>query len=210
MQLVYVGSGCSPQGLVDSMSKSPDSLSRLSSLARSMKKTPGSPRRQAFWHSLFQSSSPETVRTTLPLARERSAKGRFSRAAPTSSSETQTEMLKYDSLPSSVLASMNCSMSGWSSGSIPISAARRRPPCTTTQPMVFHVSMNETGPDALPPVPPLISAPRSRRRPKLPPTPPPYLLITAASRTESKMPSMLSGMSITKHAKSCWLSVLPS
>jgi len=73
--------------------------------------------------------------------------------------------------------------------------------------MVFQVSMKETGPEALPPMPPLISEPFSRRWPKLPPTPPPNLLMMLASRTESKIPSMLSGMSSTKQAKSCWFFV---
>ena len=69
--------------------------------------------------------------------------------------------------------------------------------------MVFQVSMKETGPDALPPVPPPISEPNSLRCPKLPPTPPPNLLMTLASLTDSKIPSMLSGTLMTKQAKSC-------
>ncbi|OPZ40405.1 MAG: hypothetical protein BWY99_00801 [Synergistetes bacterium ADurb.BinA166] len=86
---------------------------------------------------------------------------------------------------------------------MPIRAALLRPPWTTTAPMVFHVSMNDTGPLAWPPMPPLMMDPRSRRWPKFAPTPPPNLLITAASLTESKIPSILSGTSTTKQAKSC-------
>ena len=60
--------------------------------------------------------------------------------------------------------------------------------------------MNEIGPLAIPPQPPAISESFSLKFPKLAPTPPPYLDMTAAFFKLSNIPSIESGTLRVKQA----------
>jgi len=71
-------------------------------------------------------------------------------ASVMNSSVAATEMLKLCSLPSSVLALMNLTISGWSQLSIPMFAPRLIPPCCTISVARLKSSMKDTGPEALP------------------------------------------------------------
>jgi hypothetical protein len=62
--------------------------------------------------------------------------------------------------------------------------------------------MNDTGPDASPPVEPTTSA-RGRRRENENPVPPPVRCTSAIERSPPKIPSIVSSTGITKQALSC-------
>lgn len=85
-------------------------------------------------------------------------------------SVTATERLKFARLEPSSLASTNSRMSGWSTRSAPMFAPRRRPPCLMFSVAQSKIRMNDTGPDASPPVEPTTS-PRGRSREKEKPVP---------------------------------------
>ncbi len=87
-------------------------------------------------------------------------------------------------------------------------APRRVPPCLTCSVAVLKIFINETGPEAIPPVVPTLLS-LGRRREKEKPVPPPDLWIIAAFFKESKIPSMLSSMGRTKQAAS-WPSLRPA
>jgi len=81
-------------------------------------------------------------------------------------------------------------------------APRRVPPCLTCSVAVLKMRMNETGPEATPPVEPTrLFFGRSREKEK--PVPPPDLWISAAYFTASKISSMESPTGSTKQAASC-------
>ena len=80
-------------------------------------------------------------------------------------------------------------------------APRRVPPCLTCSVAVLKIFMNDTGPEATPPVvPTLLFLGRSREKEK--PVPPPDLWIMAALRNAPKMPSIVSSTGSTKQAAS--------
>ena len=125
-------------------------------------------------------------------------------------SVTSTDTLKLRSRAGSRLASMKCSMSGWSMRKQPIIAPRRCPADITVRHMASHASMNESGPDACAPTP-RTGAPAGRMVEKSIPTPPPCCMVRAASRKCSKMPSRLSGMvPITKQLNKVTVRPVPA
>ena len=85
---------------------------------------------------------------------------------------TPTERLKAVNASGSRLARMNSRMSGWSTRRTAMFAPRLIPPCLITSVAVLKTRMNETGPDALPPVVATRSS-RGRRRENENPVPPP-------------------------------------
>jgi len=87
-------------------------------------------------------------------------------------------------------------------------APRRVPPCLTCSVAVLKIFMNDTGPEATPPVEPT-RALWGRRREKEKPVPPPDLWIMAAFFTASKISSMESPTGKTKQAAS-WPSSVPA
>src|SRR3989449_8400633 len=67
-------------------------------------------------------------------------------------SVTATLMLKLVISLVSVLQVMNSRMSGWSTRRMPMLAPRRVPPCLMCSVDWLYTFMNDTGPDATPPV----------------------------------------------------------
>src|SRR3989344_8219412 len=107
-------------------------------------------------------------------------------------SGTSTDTLKLRSRAGSRLASMKASMSGWSMRRQPIIAPRRCPAEGMVRHMESHTAMKLSGPEASAPTP-FTAAPEGRMAEKSMPTPPPCCMVTAASRTASKMPPRASG-----------------
>ena len=88
-------------------------------------------------------------------------------------------------------------------------APRRVPPCLTASVAPLNTRMNDTGPEARPPV----EATRSsfgRRREKAKPVPPPVLWMIAAAFTASKISSIESPTGRTKQAEYCSPLPLPA
>jgi len=81
-------------------------------------------------------------------------------------------------------------------------APRRVPPCLTCSVAVLKMRMNDTGPEATPPVEPTRLF-FGRRREKEKPVPPPDLWMSAAYFTASKISSMESPTGSTKQAANC-------
>jgi len=125
-------------------------------------------------------------------------------------SETSTERLKCVSRPARRLASMKSATSGCSHESVPIIAPRRGPTPVTVSDIWFHSSMNETGPDAMPPVA-SAGAARGRSVEKSMPIPPPCCIVSADSRSAAKMPSSESStVPITKQLNSVTRRAVPA
>ncbi len=125
-------------------------------------------------------------------------------------SETSTERLKCVSRPARRLASMKSATSGCSHESVPIIAPRRGPTPVTVSDIWFHSSMNETGPDAMPPVA-SAGAARGRSVEKSMPMPPPCCIVSADSRSAAKMPSSESStVPITKQLNSVTRRAVPA
>ena len=87
-------------------------------------------------------------------------------------------------------------------------APRRRPPSLMFSVAQSNTRMNETGPDASPPVEPTTS-PRGRRCEKEKPVPPPVRWMSAIALSPAKIDSMLSSTGTTKQAPS-WPSDVPA
>jgi hypothetical protein len=115
---------------------------------------------------------------------------------------TATEMLKFCSITMSDLTLMNFSMSGWYTERIAILAPRRVPPCLIASVAASNTFMNDTGPDAIPPVA-ATRSPSGRSRLKANPVPPPDLWISAVCLIASKISSIESPTGRTKQAESC-------
>src|SRR5918993_832383 len=173
---------------------------------------PGSAHSQAAWAILPNSFRASTVSITRPSVRARSPNSLPSSTARMNSSVTRTELLAFwywtevMSLPprsmskpasrsarilfsSRALVSMNSSMSGWSTSSTTILAARRvAPPDLIVPALASAPRMNDTGPEAVPPE--LSSSLEERIRERLIPAPEPPLKMKPSSRYQFKIESI--------------------
>jgi hypothetical protein len=95
---------------------------------------------------------------------------------------------------------MKSTMSGWSTSRITIFAARRvLPPDLITFAKASKPFMNETGPEACPPLESLSSQPRSVER--FVPVPDPYLKSMPSVFARSRMEDIESSTELMKHAE---------
>src|ERR687893_498485 len=193
---------------------------------------PGSAHSQAALAILPNSSRASTVSITRPSVRARSPNSRPSSTARMNSSVTRTELLAFwywtevMSLPprsmskpasrrarilcsSLALVSMNSSMSGWSTSSTTILAARRvAPPDLMVPALASAPRMNETGPEA---VPPELSSPFDETiRDRLSPAPEPPLKMNPSSRYQFRIESIESSTDRMKHADTCCGDAVPT
>src|SRR5947207_5230251 len=107
------------------------------------------------------------------------------------------------------LHQMNSRMSGWSTSSTTIFAARRVPPPDLMEPAQESAPrMKETGPDAVPPFESGSIEPRIFER--LIPEPEPPRKIMPSLVFQSRIDSMLSSTERMKHAEHCGLSSNPT
>src|SRR5687768_2690118 len=193
---------------------------------------PGSAHSQAALAILLNKSRAFTVSRTRPSVRARSAKSPPSSTARMNSSVTRTELLAFwywtdvmsrpprsMSNPASrrarilfsslALVSMNSSMSGWSTSSTTILAARRvAPPDLMVPALASAPRMNETGPEAVPPE--LSSSFDERIRDRLSPAPEPPLKMKPSSRYQFRIESIESSTERMKHADTCWGEAVPT
>src|SRR5918997_3635861 len=110
---------------------------------------------------------------------------------------------------SRALVSMNSSMSGWSTSSTTILAARRvAPPDLIVPALASAPRMNETGPDAVPPE--LSSSFDERIRERLRPAPEPPLKMKPSSRYQLRIESIESSTERMKHADTCCGEAVPT
>src|SRR5690606_9870064 len=173
---------------------------------------PGSAHSQAAWAILRNSVRASTFSITWPVSRARRPKSLPFSTASMNSSETRTELLAFwyctetMSLPprsmsnpasrsarifssSRALVSMNSSMSGWSTSSTTIFAARRvAPPDLMVPAEASAPRMKLTGPEAVPPEE--SSSLEERIRERFTPEPEPPLKIRPSSLYQSRMDSM--------------------
>src|SRR3989338_3424163 len=155
LQDSYGRSGCSPHGLVDSIS--PMCGVGLKEFMRSMNITPGSP----FFHAI------STILSKTSLALLFSAAlfvlGFMMSYSPPSlrafmkPSVRLTDMLKLLSLALSSLQVMKFIMSGWSTRSIPMFAPLLVPPCLMASVALSKTVMKDMGPEDMPDVEPPMS-----------------------------------------------------
>src|SRR5215204_4876001 len=186
---------------------------------------PGSAHSHAATAIFFHSVRASTVSITSPVARARSPNSEPSSTARMNSSVTRTELLAFwywtevMSLPprsmskpasrsarilfsSRALVSTNSSMSGWSTSSTTILAARRvAPPDLMVPADASAPRMNDTGPDAVPPED--SSSLDDRMRERLRPAPEPPLKIRPSSRYQFRIESMVSSTARMKQAETC-------
>src|ERR671916_681827 len=107
------------------------------------------------------------------------------------------------------LHQMNSRMSGWSTSSTPISAARRvLPPDLIVPAQASAPRMNDTGPDAVPPLDSGSIDPRILER--LMPDPEPPRKMRPSRVFQSRMDSMLSSTERMKQAEHCGCSSKPT
>src|SRR5215207_2885516 len=110
---------------------------------------------------------------------------------------------------SRALVSTNSTMSGWSTSSTTILAARRvAPPDLIVPAEASAPRMNETGPEAVPPE--LSSSFEERMRDRLTPAPEPPLKMKPSSRYQFKIESIESSTDRMKHAETCWGDAVPT
>src|SRR6202008_3342847 len=110
---------------------------------------------------------------------------------------------------SSTLQLMNSTMSGWSALRITIFAARRVfPPDLITPANASYPFMNDTGPDAVPPLERPSLDDRSVER--LEPVPEPHLNNRPSVRASSRMNSIVSSTELMKQAEHCGRSSTPT
>src|SRR6478736_1907625 len=186
---------------------------------------PGSAHSQAASLILVNSSRASTVSITSWVLRARSPKSVPSSTARMNSSLTRTELLAFwywtevMSVPprsmskpasrsarilcsSRALVCTNSSMSGWSTSRTTIFAARRvAPPDLMVPADASAPRMNETGPDAVPPL--LSSSLEDRMRDRLRPAPEPPLKMKPSSLYQLRMESIESSTLRMKHALTC-------
>jgi hypothetical protein len=117
-------------------------------------------------------------------------------------SVTLTEVLKLASAPPARFAPTNSRMSGCSAPSAPMLAPRRLPPCLMFSVAQSKILMNDTGPEASPPVE-ATTSPRGRSRENEKPVPPPVRCTSAMLFSAPKMLSIVSSTGSTKQAESC-------
>src|SRR5512147_1704262 len=103
---------------------------------------------------------------------------------------------------------MNSITSGWSALRMTIFAARRvLPPDLMTPANASYPFMNETGPEA---VPPLVRPSREERSvERLEPVPEPHLKRRPSVFARSRIDSMVSSTELMKHAEHCGFSSMP-
>src|SRR4051812_36883248 len=193
---------------------------------------PGSAHSQAACASFFQSVRASTVSMISPVDRARRPNSVPSSTARMNSSVTRTELLAFwywtlvMSLPprsmskpasrsarilssSRAFVSMNSSMSGWSTSSTTIFAARRvAPPLLMVPADASAPRMKETGPDAVPPDD--SSSFDDRMRERLRPAPEPPLKIRPSSRYQFRIESIVSSTDRMKQAETCCGDVVPT
>src|SRR3954447_16593242 len=193
---------------------------------------PGSAHSHAALAILPKSSRASTVSMTEPSLRERRPNSLPSSTARMNSSVTRTELLAFwywtevMSLPprsmskpasrrarilssSRHFVSTNSSMSGWSTSSTTIFAARRvAPPDLMVPAEASAPRMKETGPDAVPPE--LSSSLLDRMRERLRPAPEPPLKMKPSSLYQFRMESIESSTERMKHADTCCGDAVPT
>src|SRR3954451_17958956 len=193
---------------------------------------PGSAHSQAALVTLVNSSRASTVSITEPSDRARRPNSVPSSTARMNSSLTRTELLAFwywtlvmsrpprsMSNPASrrarilsssrALVSMNSSMSGWSTSSTTIFAARRvAPPDLMVPADASAPRMNDTGPDAVPPL--LSSSLLERMRERLRPAPDPPLKMNPSSLYQLRIESIESSTARMKHADTCCGAAVPT
>src|SRR5918998_983197 len=206
-------------------------FSNFSALMVSSYWMPGSAHSQAAW-AILPNSSRASTGHVCSLCRARSENSLPSSTARMNSSVTRTELLAFwywtevMSLPprsmskpasrsarilssSRALVSMNSSMSGWSTSSTTILAARRvAPPDLIVPALASAPRMNETGPDAVPPE--LSSSLDERIRERLRPAPEPPLKMKPSSRYQFRIESIESSTERMKHADTCCGDAVPT
>src|SRR5215510_13571426 len=193
---------------------------------------PGSAHSHAAWLILRNRSRASTVSMTSPVLRALSPNDVPSSTARMNSSLTRTELLAFwyctevmswpprsMSKPASrrarilsssrALVCTNSSMSGWSTSSTTMFAARRvAPPDLMVPAEASAPRMNETGPDAVPPED--SSSFDDRMRERLRPAPEPPLKIRPSSRYQLRIESMVSSTARMKQADTCWGELVPT
>src|SRR3954452_2194204 len=193
---------------------------------------PGSAHSHAAVASLVQSFFASTVSMTSPVARAFRPNSVPFSTARMNSSVTRTELLAFwywtltMSLPprsmskpasrsarilssSRAFVSMNSSMSGWSTSSTTIFAARRvAPPLLMVPADASAPRMKLTGPLAVPPLE--SSSFDERMRERLRPAPEPPLKIRPSSRYQFRIESSVSSTARMKHAETCCGDVVPT
>src|ERR1700749_1905036 len=186
---------------------------------------PGSAHSQAALLILWNSARASTVSITSPVLRARSPNDAPSSTARMNSSLTRTELLAFwyctevmsapprsMSNPASrsarilssslALVSTNSTMSGWSTSSTTIFAARRvAPPDLIVPAEASAPRMKETGPDAVPPL--LSSSFEERIRERFRPAPEPPLKMKPSSLYQFRIESIESSTARMKHAETC-------
>src|SRR3954453_24120056 len=193
---------------------------------------PGSAHSQAAWLILRNSSRASTSSITSCVLRPRSPNFVSSSTARMNSSVTRTELLAFwyctlvlsrpprsMSNPASrsarilfssrALVSTNSSMSGWSTSSTTVFAARRvAPPDLMVPADASAPRMNETGPEAVPPED--SSSLEERMRERLRPAPEPPLKMNPSSLYQFRIESIESSTDRMKHAETCWGDAVPT
>src|SRR3954466_9879345 len=193
---------------------------------------PGSAHSHAATAILRNRSRASTVSMTSPVLRARSPKDVPSSTARMNSSLTRTELLAFwyctevmsapprsMSKPASrsarilsssrALVSTNSSMSGWSTSSTTILAARRvAPPDLMVPALASAPRMKETGPEAVPPED--SSSLLERMRERLRPAPEPPLKMKPSSRYQFRIESIESSTERMKQAETCCGDAVPT
>src|SRR4051812_28746586 len=193
---------------------------------------PGSAHCQAASAILWNSSRASTSSMTSPVLRARSPNVEPSSTARMNSSLTRTELLAFwyctevmsapprsMSNPASrsarilsssrALVSTNSTMSGWSTSSTTIFAARRvAPPDLIVPADASAPRMNDTGPDAVPPL--LSSSFDERMRERLRPAPEPPLKMKPSSLYQLRIESIESSTLKMKQAETCCGETVPT
>ncbi len=194
--------------------------------------SPGSAHSHAAVLILRNSSRASTVSMTSPVLRPRSPNSVPSSTARMNSSVTRTELLAFwywtdvmsapprsMSKPASrsarilsssrALVITNSSMSGWSTSSTTILAARRvAPPDLMVPADASAPRMKETGPEAVPPEE--SSSLEERMRERLRPAPEPPLKMNPSSLYQFRIESIESSTDRMKQAETCWGDWVPT
>src|ERR1700678_1763334 len=210
----------------------PDSGFVCQSLIVSSYCSPGSAHPQAACAILRNRFFASTVSRPSPVRRASRSKGLPSSTAFMNSSLTRTELLAFwywtltmswpprsMSKPASrrarilfssrALVSMKSAMSGWSTSSTTILAARRvAPPDLMVPADASAPRMKLTGPLAVPPEE--SSSLLERIRDRLTPEPEPPLKIRPSSRYQSRIASIVSSTAKIKHADTCCGELVPT
>src|SRR6478752_4230044 len=210
----------------------PDSGAVCQSLMVESYWMPGSAHSQAARAIRLNRSFASTVSMTSPVCRARSPNAPPSSTARMNSSDTRTELLAFwyctetmSSPPRSMsnpasrstlilfsslaFVSTNSTMSGWSTSSTTIFAARRvAPPDLMVPADASAPRMKLTGPDAVPPED--SSSLEDRMRERFRPAPEPPLKIRPSSRYQLRIESISSSTARMKQALTCCGALVPT